>query len=60
MPGLTATSSDGSCSELCAHTSNLLIEPSAKKAIELYLEVMREDDLPVPTVERGRVTIARG
>jgi predicted RNase H-like HicB family nuclease len=29
----------------------------AKEAIEGYLEVMHEDGLPVPTVERGQVAI---
>lgn len=29
----------------------------AKEAIELYLEVMREDGLPIPTVERGNVAV---
>jgi predicted RNase H-like HicB family nuclease len=29
----------------------------AKDAIEGYLEVMREDGLPIPTVERGRVAV---
>jgi predicted RNase H-like HicB family nuclease len=28
---------------------------NAKEAIELYLEIMAEDELPLPTVERGRV-----
>lgn len=31
----------------------------AKEAIEGYLEVMREEGLPIPIVERGRVA-ARG
>lgn len=31
---------------------------NAKEAIELYLEVMREEELPIPTVERGRVAVA--
>jgi predicted RNase H-like HicB family nuclease len=29
----------------------------AKEAIELYLETMAEDGLPVPTVERKRVAV---
>lgn len=29
----------------------------AKEAIEGYLEVMREDGLPIPQVERGRVAV---
>ena len=29
----------------------------AKEAIEGYLEVMREDGLPLPAVERGRVAV---
>ena len=29
----------------------------AKEAIEGYLEVMREEGLPIPTVERGRVAV---
>jgi predicted RNase H-like HicB family nuclease len=29
----------------------------AKEAIELYLEVMAEDGLPIPTVERGSVAV---
>ena len=29
--------------------------PSAKEAIEAYLEVMREDGLPIPTVHRSSV-----
>lgn len=29
----------------------------AKEAIELYLQVMHEDGLPIPTVERGRVAV---
>lgn len=31
----------------------------AKEAIEGYLEVMAEDGLPIPTVERGHVAIRR-
>ncbi len=30
---------------------------NAREAIEAYLEVMREEGLPVPHVERGRVAI---
>lgn len=30
---------------------------NAKEAIELYLEIMAEDELPLPTVERGRVAV---
>ncbi len=30
----------------------------AKEAIEGYLEVMAEDGLPVPPVERGRVAVS--
>ncbi len=30
---------------------------NAKEAIELYLEVMAEDGLASPTVERGRVAV---
>jgi len=30
----------------------------AKEAIEGYLEVMAEDGLPVPRVERGRVAVS--
>lgn len=30
---------------------------TAKEAIELYLETMAEDGLPVPTVERKRVAV---
>ncbi len=30
---------------------------NAKEAIELYLEVMAEEGLPLPTVERGRVAV---
>jgi len=30
---------------------------NAREAIEGYLEVMREDGLPVPTAERGRVAV---
>lgn len=29
----------------------------AKEAIELYLEAMDEDGLPIPTVERKRVAV---
>jgi antitoxin HicB len=29
----------------------------AKEAIEGYLEVMQEDGLPIPTVQRGRVAV---
>lgn len=29
----------------------------AREAIEAYLEVMREDGLPVPIVQRGRVAV---
>jgi predicted RNase H-like HicB family nuclease len=29
----------------------------AKEAIEGYLEVMQEDGLPIPTVQRGRVPV---
>jgi predicted RNase H-like HicB family nuclease len=29
----------------------------AKEAIELYLEVMEEDGLPIPRVERGSVAV---
>ena len=29
----------------------------ARKAIEAYLEVMHEDGLPVPAVQRGRVAV---
>jgi predicted RNase H-like HicB family nuclease len=29
----------------------------AKEAIEVYLAVMREDALPLPTVQRGRVVV---
>lgn len=29
----------------------------AKEAIEAYLEVMQEDNLPIPTVHRSRVAI---
>ena len=29
----------------------------AKEAIEGYLEIMREDGLPVPAVQRGRVAV---
>ena len=29
----------------------------AKEAIEGYLEVMQEDGLPIPTVERDRVAV---
>lgn len=30
----------------------------AKEAIEGYLEVMEEDGLPIPSVERGRVAVS--
>lgn len=30
----------------------------AKEAIEGYLEVMHEDGLPIPTVERGQVAVS--
>lgn len=30
----------------------------AKEAIEGYLEVMHEDGLPIPTVERGQVSVS--
>lgn len=30
----------------------------AKEAIEGYLEVMHEEGLPIPTVERGRVAVS--
>lgn len=30
----------------------------AKEAIEGYLEVMQEEGLPIPTVERGRVAVS--
>ena len=29
----------------------------AKEAIEGYLEVMREEGLPIPSVQRGRVAV---
>lgn len=29
----------------------------AKEAIEAYLEVMQEDGLPIPSVQRGRVAV---
>ncbi len=30
----------------------------AKEAIEAYLEAMKEDGLPIPRVERGRVALS--
>jgi antitoxin HicB len=30
-----------------------------KEAIEVYLEVMHEDGLPIPTVDRGSVALTR-
>jgi antitoxin HicB len=30
----------------------------AKEAIEGYLEVMQEEGLPIPTVERGQVAVS--
>lgn len=30
----------------------------AKEAIEGYLEVMQEEGMPIPTVERGRVAVS--
>lgn len=30
---------------------------NAKEAIQLYLDVMAEDGLPLPLVERGRVAV---
>ena len=30
----------------------------AKEAIEGYLEVMHEDGLPIPRIERGQVTVS--
>jgi len=32
----------------------------AKEAIEAYLEVMREDGLPIPTIHRSRVAVLPG
>lgn len=32
-------------------------EAMAKEAIELYLEAMAEDGLPIPSVERKRVAV---
>lgn len=33
-------------------------EAMAKEAIELYLEAMAEDGLPIPSVERKRVAVS--
>ncbi len=43
-----------------AATQGETIEEStvmAKEAVETYLEVMREDGLPIPTIHRSRVAV---